>query len=397
MKRVCVVSALYHPGLGGLGRQAMMLSERLRDEGVDLFVISRKMTLPGEAAFSPNVEVIRVRAPYPGTQILEDKNLKNLLISASFSVGCLAHLISRRKTYDIVHFHGASIPLLLSLPFLKMMGKKVVAKVAAANLGTEAGSLSGRYGPIGILLAGMVRRVDAFVAISDEIRDGLIRDGIPAERIHRISNFVDPEVFRPPAPGEKEHLKKTLGYADKTLVLFAGRLVERKGAAYLLEAWAQVSGEFPDARLLILGDGPLREKLEEEAARLDIATTARFAGRVDDVAEYLRAADLFVLPSLQEGMSNSLLEAMASGLPVVATRIGGVTDVVEEGRTAIVVSAGETADLSRGIRALLANPLHAQALASRALQTIQESFGLESRVKRYLRLYAGLNRRGSVA
>ena len=396
MTRVCVVSALYHPNLGGLGRQAMMLSERLREEGVDLFVISRKMRLPGKAAFSPNVEVIRVYAPFPGTQILEEKSLKNLLISVSFSIGCLARLVSRRKTYEIVHFHGASIPLILSLPFLKIMGKKVVAKVAAANLGTEAGSLTGKYGPLGTVLTRMMKRVDAFVAISDEIREGLIRDGVVPERIHRISNFIDPKMFRPPAPGEKERLKEMLGYAARTLVLFAGRLVERKGVVHLLESWREVSREFPDARLLILGEGPLKETLQENAARLGITTTARFAGRVDNVAEHLRAADLFVLPSLQEGMANSLLEAMASGVPVVATRIGGVTDVVEQGRTAIVVSPGETADLARGIRTLLAVPAHARELASRALETMRESFGLDSRVKRYMCLYACLDHEGSV-
>jgi glycosyltransferase involved in cell wall biosynthesis len=375
----------------------MMLSERLREEGVDLFVIARKMDLPGEAVFSQNVEVIRVRAPFPGTQILEEKSIKNLLISVFFSIGCLARLISRRKTYEVVHFHGASIPLILSLPFLKVMGKKVVAKVAAANLGTEAGSFSGNYSLLGGLLARMMKGVDAFVAISDEIREGLIRDGVLPERIHRISNFIDPEIFRPPAPGEKERIKETLGYARNTVVLFAGRLVERKGVACLLDAWPEASRDFPEARLLILGEGPLKEKLEGMATRLGIATTARFAGRVDNVAEHLRAADLFVLPSLQEGMSNSLLEAMASGVPIVATRIGGVTDVVEEGRTAVVVAPGEKAELSRGIRTVLAGPIHAQALASRALETIRDSFGLDSRVKRYMHLYANLNRQGPVA
>jgi len=397
MTRVCIVSALYHPDLGGLGRQAMMLTERLREEGLELFVIARKMDFPGGADFSRTIEVIRVPAPFPGTQILEEKSFKNLIISVSFSIGCVVRLISRRKTYDIVHFHGASIPLILSLPFLKMMGKKTVAKVAAANLGTEAGSFSGRYGPLGTLLARMMKGVDAFVAISDEIREGLIRDGIHPERIHRISNFIDPEVFRPPAPEEKELVKEKLGYARTTLALFAGRLVERKGVACLLDAWMEASRDFPDARLLILGAGSLRIMIDQTVARLGLTNTTRFAGHVENVAEHLRAADLFVLPSLQEGMSNSLLEAMASGVPIVATRIGGVMDVAEEGRTAMLVAPGDATDLSRGIRALLADPILAQAFASRALESIRSAFGLEARVKRYLHLYATTVRQDPVA
>ena len=391
MIRVCVVSALYHPDLGGLGRQAQLLSERLRRDGVDLFVISRKMDLPGRSTFSPGVEVIRVPAPFPDRRILEEISLKNVVISLAFSAGCLARLIARRRRYDLVHFHGASIPLLISLPFLKLMGKKVVAKVAAANLGTEAGSLSGRYGPVGNLLARMMRSVDAFIAISDEIREGLLRDGVPPDRIHRISNFVDPEIFRPPAHGEKERLKEKLGYAGKTLVLYAGRLVERKGVSYLLEAWKAASPDFPRAGLLILGDGPLRRDLEDRAARLGIAHTVRFAGQVDNVPEALRAADLFVLPSLQEGMANSLLEAMASGVPVVATRIGGVMDVVEEGVTGLVVEPGDPRSLAGSLRAMLGDPPLRARLAGSALETIVRAFGPESRSRKYRELYRSLH------
>lgn len=390
MKRVCVVSALYHPNLGGLGRQAMMLSERLREEGVDLFVIARKMDLPGGAIFSPKLEVVRVGAPYPGNQILEEKSLKNLAISVCFAIGCLARLVSRRKTYEIVHFHGASVPLIVSLPFLKLMGKKVVAKVAAANLGTEAGSLSGKYWGFGNLLARVARRVDAFVAISEEIRQGLLRDGIAEKRIYRIDNFVDSATFHPAAAEEKERLKETLGYSGKTLVLCSGRMVPRKGVSYLLEAWKEVAPLFQRARLLVLGEGPLLGDLRETSVRLGIAETAHFLGRVDNLPEYLRAADLFVLPSLQEGMPNALLEAMACGLPSVATRIGGVIDLGEDGKSAFLVPPGDPSGLAAGIRSLLSDPALRTKISEGAVQRIHDFFGLESRVGEYLSLYSEL-------
>lgn len=386
--RVCVVSALYHPDLGGLGRQAQLLSERLRKDGVELFVIARKMKVNGRAVFSPSVEVAHVPSLFPKHHILEEISLKNILISVIFSLGCLGVLIRRRRSYDLVHFHGASIPLFVTLPCLKWMGKKVVAKVAAAHLGTEAGSLSGRYWGIGNLLARLVRRVDAFVAISEEIREGLLRDDVPAERVHSIPNFIEPAIFHPPGPGEKEQLKEGFGYAAKTLVLGTGRLVPRKGIEHLLEAWKDVSTVFPEAQLLLLGDGPLRKSLEAMAARLGIGGTARFVGRVDNVPEFLRAADLFVLPSLQEGMPNALLEAMACGLPAVASRIGGVVDVANNREEAILVPPGDPASLAGGIATVLSDPDLRERLSRGAVRRIDSSFSLESRVQMYLSLYS---------
>jgi glycosyltransferase involved in cell wall biosynthesis len=385
--RVCVVSALYHPDLGGLGRQAQLLSERLRKEGVELFVIARKMEVRGRATFSPSVEVVRVPSPFPKHHILEEISFKNILVSVVFSLGCLAVLIRRRGSYDIVHFHGASVPLFVALPFLKWMGKKVVAKVAAANLGTEAGSLSGRYGGVGNLLASLMRRVDAFVAISEEIREGLIRDGIAQEKIHDITNFIDLDVFRPPTSEEKIRLKNRFGYSNKMILLFAGRLVPRKGLPYLLETWKEVSPDFPDARLLILGDGPLSGDLFEMALGLNISDTVHFGGRVGNVPEYLRAADVFVLPSLQEGMANALLEAMASGLPAIASRIGGVVDVVEDGKNALLVDPADRIAFSEILRKMLTDAEMRIRLSKNALETIRSSYGLEARVSSYIELY----------
>jgi len=388
--RVCVVSALYHPDLGGLGRQAQLLSERLGKDGVDLFVIARKMEVDGRAAFSPSVEVVRVPSLFSKHHILEEISIKNILISVIFSLGCLVVLIRRRKSYDLVHFHGASVPLFVALPFLKWMGKNVLAKVAAANLGTEAGSLSGRYGGIGNLLAKLVRRVDAFVAISDEIREGLLRDGIPPGRIHRIDNFVDSTVFFPPAAGEREMLKKLFGYSGKTLVLFSGRMVPRKGVAHLLVAWKVVIDDHPEARLLLLGDGPLLGDLRRMAAGLGIGDSADFKGRVENVPEFLRAGDLFILPSLQEGMPNALLEAMACGLPAVATRIGGVVDIVSQEEDAVLVPPSSPSGLAEGINRLLSDPSRRESMSLAAARRSRFYRSMEARVPVYRLLYSNL-------
>jgi len=116
LKRVCVVSPLYHPSLGGLGRQAQLLTERLSAEGVDIFVIARRMTDMPPARFSPGVRVYRAWSVKPHTHTYENVNPLNILISLTFSLSCMFLLFRKRKEYDIVHFHGTSLPLFISLP-----------------------------------------------------------------------------------------------------------------------------------------------------------------------------------------------------------------------------------------------------------------------------------------
>jgi glycosyltransferase involved in cell wall biosynthesis len=376
-----------------LGRQAQLLTEGLRGAGVDLFVIARKMRGVSAGLFSPDVEVVRVPAPFPGIHILEEVSFRNIFVSTIFSLGCLATLVLRRKRYDIVHFHGASIPLFVCLPFLRAMGKKTVVKVASSQ-GTEAGSLAGRYGIAGRLILRIIRKADAYVAISEEIRNGLLRDGVPAGKIHHIPNFVDFETFRPSAREAREEGKAAFGWSGKTVLLYVGRLAPIKGLEHLLDAFRDLSREFPDLLLVLLGEGPSRSSLEEQASRNGISHAVRFLGRVENVPDYVRVADVFVLPSLQEGMPNALLEAMAAGLPAVATRTGGILDLLENGRSGLLADPGNDRELAEGIRTLLATPELRERISRAAYETVRYSFSLESRLERYRDLYATVSASG---
>jgi len=390
--KLCVVSPLYHPSLGGLGRQAKLLTERLaEDNDIELFVIARRMKGMPPAEFSPRVRVIRAWSFYPRMHIIEDRiSIKNLLTSLSFCISCGWFLWKNRKQYDIVHFHGAGLPLIINLPLLKLLRKKVIAKVAASNLGTEAGSLKGRYFGIGSLLAECMKKVDVFVAISEEIKRGLIRDGIEETKIKQIPNFVDIENYRRPSPFEKTELKKKLGLKDDVVVLFSGRFVPRKGVNYLLEAWVRVQREIPSVKLVLLGDGPTFKEMQSYAERLGIKGSVLFKGHVSNVKEFLQSADLFVLPSLQEGMPNALLEAMACALPTVATRIGGVEDIIEDGYNGILVKPADPESLASGLKKLIENKSLRKSIADNAYKTIIEKYSLESVVPRYIRLYKEL-------
>lgn len=395
MVRVCVVSPLYHPSLGGLGKQAQLLSEKLAETGLSIFVIARRMKGMPQAEFSPEVKVYRAWSLKPHLHTFEDITLMNILVSLSFCISCAILLVLKRKEYDIAHFHGASLPLLFNAPVLKLLNKKIIAKVAGVGFGAEAGSLSGKHFGLGNLLIKIFALVNIFVATTSEIERGLLNDGFFKERIVRIPNFIDLNLFSPLGPAERRKIRSDARLDQAKVVIYSGRLIGCKGVDVLLDAWNRVIKRHNDARLLILGAGPLREELENMAARYGMSQSVIFWGFASNVRDLLNAADIYVLPSLHEGMPNSLLEAMACRLPVVATKIGGVSDFVTDGRNGVLVEPGDAAGLAAGIERLLQDTEFSEQLANNAYETIKNSYSLDSIAPLYVELYNSMASRAA--
>ena len=173
------------------------------------------------------------------------------------------------------------------------------------------------------------------------------------------------------------------GDSDRPLVLTLARLEGQKGIGYLLEAATQV----PEALLLIAGEGGDRAKLERRAVELGVSNRIVFLGRRDDVPELLAACDLFVLPSLFEGLPLSVLEAMGAGKPVVATRIGGTNEAVEDGVTGILVPPADGAAIARAIQSILAQPAAARRMAEAGRARARLEFSGERMVRQTTELY----------
>jgi glycosyltransferase involved in cell wall biosynthesis len=240
-----------------------------------------------------------------------------------------------------------------------------------------------------VMLA-VLRHADAWIALSLELRRAIEEAGVPAARIHVVPNGVDTARFRPGADGVDRGPR----------VVFVGRLVPQKAIPVLLRAWASVGRRAPAVTLDIVGGGPLLPELEAIAARSGLGARVRFRGFQADVLPFLQGAAVFVLPSTIEGLSNALLEAMAVGLSVVATRVGGTQDVVIDGRTGLLVPPDDPEALADALAALLTAPERAREMGRRGRDRAVERYALERVACTYRALYldlVGRARRGGAA
>jgi sugar transferase (PEP-CTERM/EpsH1 system associated) len=218
--------------------------------------------------------------------------------------------------------------------------------------------------------------------------------GIPGERVKQIYNGVDRETFHPRA-GHRPCLLPAGFLPEGGLVIGSvGRLVEVKDQRTLLQALGTLFERQPalrqEVRLVLVGDGPLRGDLAQQAAQLGIADQLWLAGDRDDVADLLREMDVFVLPSLAEGISNTVLEAMASGLPVLATATGGNPELVEDGVNGRLFAVGDADALAEQLAELIADPARRRAMGERSRQRVDTQFNWSRAVEEYLSVYDSL-------
>ena len=198
-----------------------------------------------------------------------------------------------------------------------------------------------------------IEEVDRLVAVSDGVRRTYSRIGVPPERITTVANGVAPLSHRI----GRDAARAALGLDPRQpVVLTVGRLTHMKGQCHLVDAVPGLLARFPDLAVVLLGDGPLREALEKRAAGLGVGSAVRFPGHRADARQLLAAADVFALPSRHEGMPLVALEAMEARLPVVATRVIGSEEVVDDGVTGALVRPADPAALAAALGRLLADP-----------------------------------------
>lgn len=387
-----LVTGAYYPEMSGAGLQTRSLARRLSDQ-VDFVVLTTTAdrSLPVSDR-QDGVDVYRVFVD-PGRWW--SKAVATVRMTLAFL------RLSRRCS--IVHLHGFSQKSILLVALARLTGKRIAIKLT--SLGHDDPLSIQRRGRIAFrtFAAG-----DAFFAVSPGFRRSYQAARLPHERFHLIPNGVDIERFRPATAAERDALRRELQIrSDAIVVLFVGFFSRDKRPDLVFEAWrALVRSGAPDSVLVFVGatrapyyeiDRSLADDIRDRAAAAGVADRIRFVEATDEIERFHRAADIFVLPSVREGMSNALLEAMASGVPCIAARLEGVTDVViEDGRNGVLVPPDDAVALERALRRIVENRPWAACLGREARRTVEARYALERVATRYLDAYRDLSNTESV-
>ena len=225
------------------------------------------------------------------------------------------------------------------------------------------------------------------IANSQAVKDYLVRKKLPAQKVEVISNGVDLDRFEDHDRNDQVFLKEIGIPSGHQVVVFLARLEPQKDPSTFLKAAASLSGCFPKVTFLVIGEGSLRNALREQAADLNLDQRVVFAGPRRDISRLLAASDLSVLPSLKEGMSNTIMESMASGIPTVATKVGGNSELIKDGQTGLLVDPRNPEQLAAAVGKLLSDPNLKKAMGLRARQRAQRLFSSDVMVNATERLY----------
>jgi glycosyltransferase involved in cell wall biosynthesis len=286
-----------------------------------------------------------------------------------------ALLVKRRRGCQVIHAHIANNMAAVASVVGQLLGKPVLVKLTGMKE-MNGGILDAQPGPATRLKKWAMARATGLQATSTRIGNLLVERGFDRERVLLVPNGVAVERFG--GPHDTAGRRRLCGSA-RFVALFVGRLAPEKGHEMLFHAWATSLAGQRDAKLLLVGDGPMRQPLVELAQRLRIADQVVFAGHADDVAPFIAMADVGLLTSLAEGLSNALLEYMAGGLPVIGSRVSGTEDFVVPGETGWLFEPGRRDELAQCLHEAAAlQPEALQALGQRARKRINASASLEA-------------------
>lgn len=308
-----------------------------------------------------------------------------------FGLDAIRFLSQHRHEYDLVYCPSSYWPTELIALAARIFKMSVITRVAKSELATHhmGGWMRSRILP---------RLANATVVLNRQMALEL-QQTVSADRIVFIPNGVDTARFHPPTAVQRLRSRQAWDIAEQDiLILFVGLIVPYKGVDVALRAFRTVAQTYPTSRLLLagpltssLGTGGIQtdyvSQLYAFAQQSKLSHRVRFLGQVSKIESLLQVADLFVFPSYSEGMPNALLEAMATGLPCVASDIPGVHDLIEDGVNGLLFPAGHDAELAKHIHRLVANVDERQRFGQQARATIDQGFSVRTTARRYQDLF----------
>jgi glycosyltransferase involved in cell wall biosynthesis len=323
----------------------------------------------------------------PGSELerrLQDTGVRThpvrFMCEADFTAAWRLIGLVRRHKYDILHMHDSHAHWLGGCAgraagrVLRVVSRRVDFSIH-------------RHG-FGLSIIKYRHFADAFVAVSEAVRKALVNDGVPDGMIHVVHSGV-----RMPGPGEDDRSAlNTLVKANGStrIVGSVGSLVGHKGHRYFVEAAAGIARRRPKVKFIILGEGRLRRDLEGLVRKHGLTDRFFLPGFTPSARKLTRALDVFVMPSVMEGLGTSLLDAMAAGVPVVASRAGGIPEVVQDGRTGLLTAPGDPQSLASAVERMLDDSSLARRTACIAREEVAREFTVDRMIEKTVDVYERL-------
>ncbi|ABB32230.1 glycosyltransferase, YqgM-like family [Geobacter metallireducens GS-15] len=357
-------------GLFGAERVLLELASQSRSLGMHVTVAALKNSR------NPNTEL---------AEAARGAGLPTLVVPCGgrFDAGVVGILTEeiRKSGTQIIHSHNYK-----SNYYARQAAELSGARWIVTNHGRRAGFKLFLYA---LLDAMLVRKADRVVAVSPKIADRLAVLGIGRDGLSVIDNGVDFSRFE--SLPTKADAGNVLGVAGSSYVIgTVGALTEEKGHRHLLQAVKSVRKSIPNVVCVVVGDGPERRRLEQLAREEGIEQTAIFTGKRDDVPSILPRFDLFVLPSLSEGLPMALLEAQAAKVPAIATNVGAIATVINNGVTGVVVSPGDVPALAEAIIRSHDEADKARCMALKGYERVKVHYSADTMAQRYIEIYRGM-------
>jgi glycosyltransferase involved in cell wall biosynthesis len=380
--RILMVTGAYYPEISSGGVQCRNIAQQLRGRAdVHVLTTSVDPSLPRHDVVG-DVPVTRIRIDVR-SEVSKVRAFRRMAIE-------LVRLVRR---CDIVHLHGYSTKNVLVTIVAKAFRKPVVMSLHTA--GYDEPKVIEEHGSLALW---SFMSADYYLSVSQGLVDAYLSAGMPAEKIRLVPNGIDIDRFSPANPAEQRSQRAQLGLpADVPIVLFIGFFSTDKQPRVLFDAWLALLRRGCRTALIFVGatksayfevDDSIAGGMERDAAAAGVSSLLHFAGVTHDVPAYLRAADVFVLPSRREGLPVALLEAMACGLPCIASRLHGSTDaIIEDQVNGVLVPAGDVPAFASAIAELINDPQRRARLGSAARATIVAEYSSASIADRWLDVY----------
>jgi len=380
-RRTRVAHIISDLNIGGAGRYLLTLIRQSAFRDYDMTVLC-----PEGGAL---IEALRSESRSTGVRVcglsVADRSFDMGLVSELY-----AHL--RANRYDLVHTHAS------------LAGRIAAASLGHRNIVLTRHSITWGEAASAPALRGLRRLVNrvvqtrlsaAFIAVSHAVRERLLEEGIPENRVYTIHNGVDIEEVEQEAACPDSDITALRARLSNPVVGSLGRLSREKGHEVFVRAMPLVLTSVPQATFVIAGEGPEKPRLQSLARELGVEDKVTFTGYVSRAAAVMNVFDVFVMPSLSEGLGLAMLEAMVLRKPVVATRTGGIPEVIEDGSNGLLAAVGDPASLAECVVRLLQDSDLARRVSGEGRRTVETRFSASEMARKTAALYAALLDRSS--